>query len=71
MKQGSLPKMDAEPRRIKARHDGVCRRCSGAIRRGAGVWWYPHNGCVVHEKCMEGKNSGAAEQQSRGKGESP
>lgn len=75
MKQGSLPKLDAEPRRITARHDGVCRRCSGAIRRGAGVWWYPHNGYVVHEKCMgegtEGKNSGAAEQQNSGKGDAP
>lgn len=53
MTQQDLPKLDAVPREITARHDGVCRRCSCVVKRGARVWWYPHNGAVVHVACMK------------------
>ena len=50
--QENLPKLDTVPRRMRAKHPGRCRRCSAAVKPGATVWWYPHNGALVHEACM-------------------
>jgi hypothetical protein len=48
---------DTSPRTITAKYDGVCACCSGAIKAGAMVDYYPAKKQIFHLGGMDG-NSG-------------